>query len=716
MSGLPSSSLPVPTGPARAPPPMARNMPASRSMDRRTSLSDRAQSWRRGDSEELPRITPQDSAVGTPETFVPMLATAIEETDTPVAQASSDAARLTRALSSMHSTAEKSQAEDEEDALRAAPYYQAATASMLFKPASIVRRVPAPDAAARAKAAQEEPADATCSISDDDFVWPSHRSHPIPIRASRDSRPSFDVATKDVMAPADPASPLAEKNHVNSSVESLVSSSSDVSDTAAAEDKYEMERPSSLMFPCSDEGSSAPGSVPGLQGQLLATNTEAGGNIARKELSSPSLRSDTFRQPSTSRAASQAKELLDKVVQTINPASVASPATNLSDFPDIAELSFPSLKGRDMPSTTPMLTKDSVSLKPPNLGGAVAEEPGEASLSSEDGDTSVTTDDVAPVRPHVKGGMKASGSFSDALQLLLQSRAPGAPAAKVKQAFPRPRSGLVHVSPAAAVAPSPSSESAGARGDERVDPVDSTSAGKAAGSAVLETAATADSSSCPPVASLGSSSVPRDLHALPSSLLSSITGGDNVDAQEQAALASLLYSSPCALCILDARSPGQPVAYVNSKFHNDTGYGFDDAVGQPCRFLQNVPGGRRHPSLASVALDRALSRGRNYNGKVLNFGKDGNPLWNHLSIVPIRNKSDLEVTHFICLSTFTPADAQAAVPASTTSSLARGSSHQCLLSLEQESPARLLPQRSSSYMVLSSLTSGDAGTFKLVSN
>lgn len=62
-----------------------------------------------------------------------------------------------------------------------------------------------------------------------------------------------------------------------------------------------------------------------------------------------------------------------------------------------------------------------------------------------------------------------------------------------------------------------------------------------------------------------------------------IAGGDEGDAHEKAALASLLYSSPCALCILDATSPGQPVLYVNSKFHDDTGYTFDDAVGQPCR-------------------------------------------------------------------------------------------------------------------------------------
>lgn len=135
-----------------------------------------------------------------------------------------------------------------------------------------------------------------------------------------------------------------------------------------------------------------------------------------------------------------------------------------------------------------------------------------------------------------------------------------------------------------------------------------------------------------------------------------------------------------------------------------------------CRFLQMSPGGRTHSSVASVALERALSRGRNYTGKILNFAKDGTPVWNQLSIVPIRNKADLEVTHFICLSTFTPADSPLSEPAAFKPFLARGSSHQCLLTLEQESSVRLVPQRSSSYMVLSSLTSGDAGALELMSN
>lgn len=236
MSSAQPCSVPAAVGVARPPPSMPRNMPVARSVDRRTSLSDRARSWRRAESEDLPRFTPQADAC------VPMLAPAAEEV-----QGDYTSAHLAHALLSMNSP-EQSQGDDEEEALRAAPYYQMATASKLFQPAPVEREKP--DA--------EVTEDVTCSLSDDEFVWPSQRSHPIPIRVSRDSRPSLDAtANVGAMAPANPeVQPLVEKNNVNSSVESLVSSGTDESDTAA-EGVQNMERPSSLMFPWSGVSVSA---------------------------------------------------------------------------------------------------------------------------------------------------------------------------------------------------------------------------------------------------------------------------------------------------------------------------------------------------------------------------------------------------------------------------------------------------------------------------
>lgn len=69
-------------------------------------------------------------------------------------------------------------------------------------------------------------------------------------------------------------------------------------------------------------------------------------------------------------------------------------------------------------------------------------------------------------------------------------------------------------------------------------------------------------------------------------------------------LANLLYSSPCALSIVDARAEDQPVLYVNAVFELETGYSYSEAVGQNCRFLQAPPGATRGPSFASVAIKR----------------------------------------------------------------------------------------------------------------
>lgn len=72
----------------------------------------------------------------------------------------------------------------------------------------------------------------------------------------------------------------------------------------------------------------------------------------------------------------------------------------------------------------------------------------------------------------------------------------------------------------------------------------------------------------------------------------------------KASLASLFYSSPCALCIVDACAEDQPVVYVNETFEQATGYQAAEVLGKNCRFLQAPPGTTRRPSVASAALRR----------------------------------------------------------------------------------------------------------------
>jgi hypothetical protein len=72
---------------------------------------------------------------------------------------------------------------------------------------------------------------------------------------------------------------------------------------------------------------------------------------------------------------------------------------------------------------------------------------------------------------------------------------------------------------------------------------------------------------------------------------------------------------------------------------------------------------------------RAIAARRSHACKLLNFAKDGTPLWNQLAVVPVRRPCG-RVTHWIGIAQFTPAARVEGVP----SGLARVGSHQCVRS------------------------------------
>lgn len=74
-------------------------------------------------------------------------------------------------------------------------------------------------------------------------------------------------------------------------------------------------------------------------------------------------------------------------------------------------------------------------------------------------------------------------------------------------------------------------------------------------------------------------------------------------------------------------------------------------VGKNCRFLQAAPGARREPTPASTAIRTAMVQGRARGTRLLNFRKDGSPLWNDLTIVPLRNAEGV-ITHHIGMQSF----------------------------------------------------------------
>jgi len=93
--------------------------------------------------------------------------------------------------------------------------------------------------------------------------------------------------------------------------------------------------------------------------------------------------------------------------------------------------------------------------------------------------------------------------------------------------------------------------------------------------------------------------------------------------------------------------------------------------------------------------------GRSHACKLLNFHRDGAPMWNQLSIVPVRTVSGT-VSHYVGMQTFTPATRPG--PASGVAAHQRSGSYAVLPVLAEVQRAQGV-QRSSSHAMLV----GDSG-------
>ena len=68
----------------------------------------------------------------------------------------------------------------------------------------------------------------------------------------------------------------------------------------------------------------------------------------------------------------------------------------------------------------------------------------------------------------------------------------------------------------------------------------------------------------------------------------------------------VLDATDNTVVITDPRLPDNPLIYVNKEFENITGYSYDEAVGQNCRFLQGED--RDQPGVDEVR--EAIREGR----------------------------------------------------------------------------------------------------------
>jgi two-component system, cell cycle sensor histidine kinase and response regulator CckA len=96
------------------------------------------------------------------------------------------------------------------------------------------------------------------------------------------------------------------------------------------------------------------------------------------------------------------------------------------------------------------------------------------------------------------------------------------------------------------------------------------------------------------------------------------------------------------ILISDPGQPDTPIVYASPGFLRMTGYSAEDVVGRNARFLQ----GPDTDPAAVTQIREAIRDERPCTVELLNYRKDGTPLWNELSISPVSDAGG-RVTHFV---------------------------------------------------------------------
>ncbi len=115
---------------------------------------------------------------------------------------------------------------------------------------------------------------------------------------------------------------------------------------------------------------------------------------------------------------------------------------------------------------------------------------------------------------------------------------------------------------------------------------------------------------------------------------------ENYDAAHLQSLLGAALKQAYESVVLTDRN--RKMLYVNQSFTLMTGYRMEDIAHQGLSVLQ----GPQTSVEELAAMDHALRQGQPYEGKLINYRRNGEVFWNHLSIIPIRDPSGA-LTHYV---------------------------------------------------------------------
>lgn len=104
------------------------------------------------------------------------------------------------------------------------------------------------------------------------------------------------------------------------------------------------------------------------------------------------------------------------------------------------------------------------------------------------------------------------------------------------------------------------------------------------------------------------------------------------------ALKALADNSFDSILITDATSKTK-ILYANKAFKKLTGYSPDEVLGKTPKILQ----GSATDKTVIARLTKTLSAGTRFEGKAINYKKDGTPFLMHWRVVPVKVGKDTKV-------------------------------------------------------------------------